>query len=100
MVAGKTPSACAGRACRRCGWLVSSAWQGYDTRHIRIHEVRLKAISTQSRGGNGQQAPKVNWEFQASHALLVASETVMERRLWWQPVAETRAAVARHMSMP
>src|SRR5271154_297525 len=29
-----------------------------DTRHIRIHEVRLKAISAKSRGGNGQQAPK------------------------------------------
>ncbi len=63
------------------GWFLGL--RGYDTRHIRIHEVRLKAISTQSRGGNGQQAPKVNWEFQYP-CVVSASGEVMERSLSWR----------------
>jgi predicted ATP-binding protein involved in virulence len=63
------------------GWFLGL--RGYDTRHIRAHEIRLKAIPAQHTTANGQQGERVNWELQYPCSV-EASGTVMEQQLGWK----------------
>ena len=62
------------------GWFLGL--RGYDTRHIRINEVRLKAISAPN-GKTGHQAPVANWEFQFP-CVIDASGEVLGQALSWR----------------
>jgi predicted ATP-binding protein involved in virulence len=63
------------------GWFLGL--RGYDTRHIRSHEVRLKAIPVVSNGSNGHQTQQVNWEFQYP-CTIEASGVVNGSSLTWK----------------
>ncbi len=57
--------------------------RGCTTRHIRTHEVRLKAILAENGGANGRQAWQVNWEYQYPCAVEASGE-VLGRTLRWR----------------
>ena|SRR5258708_28854696 len=61
--------------------------RGYDTRHIRAHEVRLREIPAPDSGTNGRQATQVNWEFQYPCSVKTTGQ-VMGYTLSLAPIAE------------
>jgi predicted ATP-binding protein involved in virulence len=58
--------------------------RGYDSRHIKAEEVRLKAIQpSNGPGRNGQPGPPVNWEYQYPSAIEASGE-VLDHQLTWR----------------
>lgn len=62
------------------GWFLGL--RGYDTRHIRQHEVRLQANQATPKNGTSRRAASVNWETQYPCSV-EASGLVMGKELTW-----------------
>ena len=78
------------------GWL--SGFPGYDSRHIKPTEVRLKPVEISVGPANGRGAPQARWDFPQQFPCVVRADgDVMGKQITWERTLNSTGGHTTHI---